>query len=114
MKEPEPLKPVLRTQRFEIFQASCERTQEGCLERDVYLAFFHSEDIPRPVCTLTIGPLNYVEWVEVPEGFRRQGIATEVIEAVEAACGLLDMSGVTDSGTAFCDAYCERHPVPGE
>lgn len=109
-----PLNPIIRTERFEIFKATCLRTQNGCDPRDVYLAFFHSQDVPRPVCTLTIWDspkidYRFVEWVHVEEGFRRQGIASEVVEAVEAKIGLLRMDGATDEGDAFCAAYEERH-----
>lgn len=108
------LSPLIRTERFEIFKATCLRTQNGCDPRDVYLAFFHSQDVPRPVCTLTIwdGPLGrYIEWVEVPDGFRRQGIATEVLKAFEDQIGSTVVDGVTESGVAFVDAYNRRFPI---
>ena len=113
------MKPVITTDRFEVFRATCERCQKGCKARDVYLAFFRKEDVPRPVCTVTVWPAaplwdsdgklsdrksRYVEWCEVAEAFRREGIATEVLLAIQDFAGSLDSMGVTDDGIAFLEA----------
>lgn len=97
---------VTRTERFDIFRVDVEREPAMGIGRTVYMAWHHSEDIPRPVCTVTIGPMfNYVEWINVEEGFRRQGVATEVLKAIEDVIGECQLDAVTSEGLAFCEAY---------
>ena len=47
--------------------------------RTVFQAWFHSEDVAKPVCIVTINEsfADFVEWVHVDEQYRRQGIATD-------------------------------------
>lgn len=87
------LKPVIRTERFDIFHHVVERNPSLGVPKDVYEAWFHSEDVPRSVCEVTIWKSksfgNYVEWCHVCEQYRRQGIATEVMRAIENHVGEL-------------------------
>lgn len=48
---------------------------------------------------------NYVEWIHVCELYRRQGIATEVLKALQEHLGQLSFDGATESGIGFCEAY---------
>lgn len=99
------------TKRFDIFSVQVERNPAIGAPRWVYMAWHHSEDVPHPVCTVTIWG-SWVEWVETISECRRDGIATEVVRGLEEHFGEpLNMSGATDAGTAFCDAF-ERKFYP--
>jgi hypothetical protein len=117
------MKPVFNTNRFEVFRITCERSLKGAMPRDVYVAFFRDKDVPRPVCTMTVWPTapvwdtddgraepkgRFVEWCEVTEEFRRQGIATEVLLAVQEFAGPLDGIGVTDAGEALMEVIGDK------
>ena len=88
----------------------------GGMPRTVFHAGFHSEDVAKPVCIVTINECfsNYVEWVHVDEQYRRKGIATEVLRAIENDIGGIMMEGATDVGEAFCDTYELKFPSPVE
>lgn len=103
--------PVFSTERFDVFHVHCERNPELGVGRDVYLAFHRVDNIPRPLCTVTLFG-NYVEWLEVEAGERRKGIATEVMRALELHVGELQVDGVTEEGVAFEAAYCEHEQPP--
>ena len=92
--------PTILTQRLQIHRVTCNRIQEGFLSRDVYLAWLIDDDIPRPIATIVISPHydNYVEWVHVEPEWRRQGIATEALAAIEQRIGELCLTGVTPEG----------------
>lgn len=103
--------PFLQTQRFDIFHHRVVRNPKLGYPKEVFTAWFRDEDVPRSVCEVTLFPNPfglYVEWVHVCEEYRRQGIATEVMRALENKFGALDMSGATDAGEAFVDAYREN------
>lgn len=108
----------LRTARFDIHRHEITRDNKvGGMPRTVFHAWHHSEDVPKPVCIVTVFECfsNYVEWVHVDEHHRRQGIATEVLQAIENEFGALTMEGTTPSGTAFCEAYeAKREPQEDE
>ena len=107
----------IKTDRFIIFKHEITRPEDvGGMPRSVFHAWYHSEDIPRPVCVITVNECfaNYVEWIHVEEGQRRRGIATEVLRAIEQSIGQLTIDGVTAEGVAFCDAYEEKYPSPVE
>ena len=97
--------PFLRTKNFDIFHHRVVRNPRMGLPRSVFTAWFREFDVPRPVCTVTIWddcPYGaYVEWVYVCEQYRRTGVATEVITALEKELGCLHMSGATTAGKAF-------------
>ena len=47
--------PVLRTERFNIHRHEIKRDDRvGGICRTVFQAWFHSEDVPKPVCVVTI------------------------------------------------------------
>ncbi len=76
----------------------------------MYHAWFHSEDVAKPACVVTISDVpalgyRFVEWISTDEQHRRKGIATEVLKAIEASIGELCVDGATDEGDAFCDAW---------
>ena len=103
----------IRTNRLTIFSIEIPRDKAvGGFPRTVFQAWFHSNDVPKPICNVTIneGLLDYVEWVEVDEHFRRQGIATEVMQAIESVIPGITLYGCTESGEAFCDAYEAKFP----
>lgn len=103
----------IRTERFTIFSHEIKRDESlGGMCRTVFQAWFHSEDVPKPICIVTIneGFADFVEWVHVDEQFRRQGIATEVMRAIEGIIPGITMSGATDEGDAFCEAYERKYP----
>jgi hypothetical protein len=117
------MEPVLNTKRFEVFRITCDRTLKGAMPRDIYAAFFRDKDVPRPVCTVTVWPTTpvfdaddertepkgqYVEWCEVTERFRRQGIASEILLAIQAFAGPLDGTGVTDDGEALMEVIGDK------
>lgn len=112
MPEFEKPKYKIRTNRFDIFGDEVFRDESLGNPRTVFQAWHHSEDIPRPVCIVVVNQCfgNYVEWAETFDGFRRQGIATEVLRAIELEIGGITIHAVTESGTAFCDAYEEMYP----
>jgi hypothetical protein len=94
------------TERFNVSHVHCERNPErGMCGRDVYIAFHRDLDIPSPACIVTLFG-NWVEWVEVPEEMRRHGIASEVLTGLEKHVGCLELTGVTESGEAFLNAFC--------
>src|SRR4051794_1325061 len=117
------MESVFNTNRFEVFRITCERGMTGAMPRDVYLAFFRDEDVPRPVCIVTVWPElplsesdgtlsestgRYVEWCEVSEQFRRDGIATEVLLAIQEFAGPLDACGATDDGERLMEAIGDK------
>lgn len=100
--------PFLQTARFDIFHHRVVRNPEMGLPKEVFTAWFRDEDVPRSVCEVTLFPNPfglYVEWVHVCEEYRRQGIATEVMRALEKKFGELDMSGATEAGEGFVATY---------
>lgn len=109
-------KPEFQTERFDVFRHRVTRNPELVAPRDVYEAWFRDDDIPRSVCEITVWPStsfgNFIEWVHVCEKHRRNGIATEVMKALEKHLGQLDFEGVTPAGIAFCEAY-EKEGVSG-
>jgi GNAT superfamily N-acetyltransferase len=102
-------RPVASTERLDIYSHTITRSEaNGGCSRTVFHAWFHSGDVPRPVCVATVhfSPLgNFTEWVHVEEKYRRQGIATETLRAIEQILGELDLSGATPAGEAFCEAF---------
>lgn len=100
---------LIQTGRFAIFS---HEIKCGIMCRTVFQAWFHSEDVPKPVCIVTIneGFADFVEWVHVDEQFRRQGIATEVMRGIEDIIPGITISGATDEGDAFCEAYERKYP----
>ena len=72
--------PVFQTPRFDVFLTMVVRNPGLGFGRDVYMAWFRDEDVPRSVCEVTLFG-NFVEWLHVCEQHRRQGIATEVMGA---------------------------------
>lgn len=102
-------KPDIQTERFDVFLHRVVRNPALGSARDVFTAWFREKDVPRPVCVVTLFG-NFVEWVHVSERFRRQGIASEVLEGIEKEYGVLHMEGATDAGEAFVEAYIAAHP----
>ena len=103
----------INTDRFIIYSHEIQRPEQlGGMCRTVFQAWFHSEDIPRPVCVVTINEslMDYVDWVHVDEAFRRQGIATEVVRAIEGVIPGITLTGVTEAGEAWCDYYERKYP----
>lgn len=97
---------AFKTERFAVSHVHCERNEEcGFYGRDVYIAFHLDADIPSPSCIVTLQD-SWVEWVEVPAHERRQRIATEVLTGLERHVGSLELSGVTEEGEAFVNAFC--------
>ena len=104
---------VTRTRRFDIFAHEIFRDPAVGHSRTVYQAWFHSEDVPRPVCILTVnhGCMDYVEWIYVAEDYRREGIATEVLRACELyRKAEFTMDGTTEAGEAFVSHYGQLYP----
>jgi GNAT superfamily N-acetyltransferase len=102
----------ISTERFVIYSHEIQRPQKlGGMCRTVFQAWFHSQDIPRPICIVTINEsmCDYVEWVHVEEEFRRQGIATEIIHAIEGVIPGITLEGATDEGEAWCDYYERKY-----
>lgn len=96
---------VIQTERFTIHQFFIPRDEKLGEGRDYYVAMFRDEDVPRPVCEVVVWN-NYLEWVHVCETMRRQGIATEVILAIEAHIGsILVKEGVTETGIQLCKSF---------
>lgn len=111
----EPYKPFIQTKRFDIFKHRVVRNPEQGLPRDVFTAWYRDEDVPRPVCeiVLFVNPRDiYVDWVHVCEEHRRQGIATEVVTALENKWGKLTLFGATAAGEKFVAAYSQRNNKP--
>ena len=106
------------TKRFLIFKSEIERPPRIGKSRDVYQAWFHSEDVPKPVCVVTLNSHDklldwcdenhYLEWIHVDEQYRRRGVATEVINALVRELGDIAMEAATDAGEAFCNAYLKQ------
>lgn len=106
--------PFAQTKRFDIFRHIVVRNPEQGLPRDVFTAWYRDEDVPRPVCevVLFVHPMGiFVEWVHVCEQYRRQGIATEVLEAITQRWGPLDMTGATPVGEKFVETFTLRNPT---
>lgn len=100
--------PFIKTKRFDIFHHRVVRNPALGHPKEMFTAWFRGVDVPRPVCEVILWPNPYgiyVEWVHVCEEYRRKGIATEVVRALEQRLGALDMSGATDAGEKFVAAY---------
>lgn len=100
--------PFIKTKRFDIFHHRVVRNPKLGHPKEMFTAWFHTVDVPRPVCEVILWPNPfglYVEWVHVCEEYRREGIATEVLHALEEKFGPLVMCGVTDAGAKFVAAY---------
>lgn len=98
------------TERFDIFRVRVVRDVFTGLPRDVYMAWHHSEDVPKPVCTVTLnGHIPYggqqfeVDWIHVDECCRREGIATEVMLFLISHLPNVTYQGVSEEGDALCD-----------
>jgi GNAT superfamily N-acetyltransferase len=110
----EAYEPFLKTKRFDIFQHHVVRNPEQGLPRDLFTVWYRDEDVPRPVCEVVLffSPIgNWVEWLHVCEEHRRQGIATEVMRALEKRFGKLTAVGATTAGIKFVAAYTKKKPV---
>jgi hypothetical protein len=102
-----------RTKRFDVFRVRVKRDPKLGRPRDVYMAWHHSEDLPRPVCTVTLWdwtrqsedkkPHVFVEWINVDDEERRKGIATEVMSLLISKIKGLTYSGATEQGEKLCD-----------
>ena len=103
--------PII-TDRFKVFSHEVCLSDESGMIRTVFQAWFHSEDVPKPVCIVTINEsfMDYVEWVHVDEQYRRQGIATEVMRAIADRIPGITLEGATDAGEAWCDHYERLYP----
>jgi hypothetical protein len=104
--------PFIKTKRFDIFHHRVVRNPKLGHPKEMFTAWFHGEDVPRPVCEVILWPNPYdifVEWVHVCEEYRRQGIATEVLRALENKLGALSMGGATVAGEKFIASY--KKPV---
>lgn len=100
--------PLFCTRRFDVYKHEVTRNKDLWMwPRSVYQAWFRSCDVPRPVCVVTINQfcMNYVEWIYVEDDYRRQGIATEIMKAIESEIGECTLSGATEEGEAFVDSY---------
>lgn len=107
--------PFLKTKRFDIFKHRVVRNPKQGLPRDMFTAWYRDEDVPRPVCEviLFVHPHGvFVEWVHVCEEHRRQGIATEVLTALDAKWGPLTITGATIAGEKFVAAYGKKKKKP--
>lgn len=51
--------------------------------------------------------LVYVDWLEVMPRFQRKGIATALMDAIQARWPEVSYDGATDAGRAFVEAYDE-------
>lgn len=103
----------IRTKRFTIFSHEIKRDDAlGGLSRTVFQAWFHSLDVAKPVCFVTVneGFCDFVEWIHVDEQYRRQGIATEVVNAIENIIPGITFEGATDAGHAWCEHYERKYP----
>lgn len=122
MDLPERVKPVIQTDRSDVFRTSVSVPTLD-FPRDVYLAFHRHEDVARPICVVTIWPTapawgddgkvivggsKYVEWCHVDEEFRREGIATEVLLGIQNFIGPLSADGMTDEGAALAMAIGDK------
>lgn len=111
----EPYLPFLKTKRFDIFKHRVVRNPKQGLPRDMFTAWHHSEDVPRSVCEVTLfaHPHGiFVEWVHVCEEHRREGIATEVLSAIEKKWGPLVITGATHAGEKFVESYEKKKKKP--
>lgn len=105
--------PFIKTKRFDIFKHRVVRNPKQGLPRDVFTVWHRNEDVPRPVCEVVLFFTPYgiwVEWLHVCEEHRRQGIATEVLRALEKKFGEITASGATTAGEKFVAAY-QKKPV---
>ena len=100
--------PIIQTKRFDIFHTHITRNPLLGAGRDVYTAWYRNDDVPRPVCVVTLFA-SYVEWIEVTQILRREGIATEVLEGLELKYGLLNYESASEEGEAFCESYGRDH-----
>jgi len=101
-----------RTRRFDVFRVRVKRNPRLGRPRDVYMAWHHTEDLPRPVCVVTLfewtaqsedkKPHVFVEWIHVEDEERRKGIATEVMSLLISKIKGMSYNGATDCGEALC------------
>lgn len=96
---------VAETDRFFLESTIVER--DNGLSRE-HITLWPKKDIPRPVASITLFG-NFVEWMTVCDCYRRQGVATEMVYAVETLYGQLEFNGVTETGKLFENSYKEKY-----
>ena len=101
--ETQQMNPFIVTARLNVFAFHVKPTH--LLETKwVYLAWRTDQECAYPVATCTVFEAEslggvYVEWLDVSEQHRRQGIATELMLALDAKCGgKLIYEGATEAG----------------
>lgn len=105
------MKPAFSTERFDVFQLTCDGGSAVYCDKEVFVAMCRSEDVMGVACTVTIDrstEMDYLEWVEVRELERRRGFATEIIRGIEKYLNTeLTMDGATEAGDGFVETYCK-------
>ena len=104
------MKPAFTTERLQVFEALCQRDGDDCFDKMVYLAFWHNLDEAAVVCTATVNHDtligDYLEWIETKEDERRQGVAFELIAAINKHRGKeLLIDGVSEAGKGLEQKY---------
>lgn len=70
-----------------------------------YFAYLIADEPGKPpVATIKVTG-NRVTWIEVAEKYRRQGIATELLDGLQASIGPITIDGTSPEGKAFADAW---------
>lgn len=104
------MREAFTTERLQVFEVLCQRDDDDCFDKIVYLAYWKCLDEPAVVCTATVNHDtligDYLEWVETKEDERRRGIAFELIQGIVAYRGReLVIDGVSDAGKALEEKY---------
>jgi GNAT superfamily N-acetyltransferase len=106
---------AFETLRLRVFKATIVPNDCSC-EKEIFLGFLLGDERPAPVVTATLcPPLNgfdaFLEWAETVSDYRRHGLATELLLAVDKQCYSFNYNGATEDGDAFCE-HLEKASTP--
>lgn len=110
-ERPNPLLPEIATERLDIYRTELDRPHNAA--RTMWMAFVKAEIGWRMAGHLLVMQFSegaaFVEWISIDPQFRRMGLATEMLQAIDVSypCELM-LTAATEEGKAFIDAYQER------
>lgn len=106
---PIPTEPTFRTKRLRVWEVVGVPAPSMHVPRRMYLACLDwAVDWPGVIAScsvLDVPDFRTVDWLEVVTIFRRRGLGTELLRAIEARVGKLTVGGATREGTLFCAAW---------
>ena len=95
------------------FMGECDSPAPMSRLREIWLVIDQADECVRIIATASVlvTPCEdlrvWIDWLEVSDGFRRQGVATHLMKAIEQHYGPADVccTAGTQEGEAFIAAY---------